>query len=167
MFKMNVNPHHLLDLFENIHEKYKLQENDYKVFVEALGGKREAIDFENAKFVEISCDEYSTSFNEEKDVEEVYCVPNVKKILRIVGDIENPNPVGSPARHINWMDDVKYFLDKQNTTMDRYQLQILSTRYARSSQHENFHINCTRKLTYGESFDDAYLVHVKSINVLE
>ena len=161
---MSANPHHLLDLFENIHEKYKLQENDYKVFVEALGGKREAIDFENAKFVEIWCDEYSTSFNEEKDVEEVHCLPNVKKIFRIVGNsvqFSDPNlsNIGSRSRQ----DDVKYFLDNQSTTMDRYQLQLLSHRYARSDQ-DNFHINVTEKLPY---CDDAYLVHIKSMKVLE
>ena len=158
----NINAHQLLDLFENINEKYKLQENDYKVFVEALGGKKEAIDFENAKYVEICCDEYSTSFNEEKDVEEIFCLQNLKKILRIVGDIENKNPVGSPARRVLWTDDVEYFMDKQSTTMDRYQLQIISMRYAKSENSENFYVNCT-----SDSFSDSYLLHIKSIKVLE
>lgn len=153
------NAHHLLDLFDNINEKYKLQENDYKVFVEALGGKKEAIDFKNAKYVEICCDEYSTSFNEEKDTEEIICTQNMKKILRIVGDIESLESDESlESLSSICMDD--NFMDNKSTTMARYQLQIISMGYARSS--DNFYVTCINRFVF-----DSYLINIKSIKVLE
>ena len=36
--------HYCLKLFEDIHQKYNLQECDYKEFVEALGGKKKEIE---------------------------------------------------------------------------------------------------------------------------
>ena len=51
---MDRDRHHLLELFEKIHDEYNLKENDYKTFVEALGGKRQVSNVpDDAKFVEI------------------------------------------------------------------------------------------------------------------
>ena len=36
--------HRLLSLFDKIHTDYKLKDNDYKVFVEALGGKKPVVE---------------------------------------------------------------------------------------------------------------------------
>lgn len=48
--------HYCLKLFEDIHEKYNLQECDYKEFVEALGGKKKEVDVSNAQMVKIEFD---------------------------------------------------------------------------------------------------------------
>ena len=45
--------HYLLEKFEDIYKKYDFPENEYKTFVEALGGKKEEPDFKNAKIVKL------------------------------------------------------------------------------------------------------------------
>ena len=42
--------HHILELFEKLHETYEFKEQDYKVFVEALGGKKEPLDVTEIAF---------------------------------------------------------------------------------------------------------------------
>ena len=69
---MSVDRHHLLELFEGIHERYDLKEQDYKQFVEALGGKKAPIDIKNAKFVRITYDEITPHLCYDGDDDDTY-----------------------------------------------------------------------------------------------
>tara|TARA_B100001564_G_C20576326_1_gene640848 strand:- start:352 stop:795 length:444 start_codon:yes stop_codon:yes gene_type:complete len=87
---MDRDRHHLLELFEKIHDDYNLKENDYKTFVEALGGKRQVPNVpDDAKFVEIFYDEYSflydfQSHESDESAERIMSQHGNKKILKVV-----------------------------------------------------------------------------------
>ena len=87
---MDRDRHHLLELFEKIHDEYNLKENDYKTFVEALGGKRQVSNVpDDAKFVEIFYDEYSVlydfeSHESDESPEKIMSQHGNKKILKVV-----------------------------------------------------------------------------------
>ena len=83
--------HHLLDLFEKIHETYKLKDQDYKLFVEALGGKKEPIDVTGAKVVLINYDRIDECFDDDEEEPYVYPIQNIKKILKVIPS-EDPMP---------------------------------------------------------------------------
>ena len=88
--------HHLLDLFEKLHETYKLKEQDYKTFVEALGGKKEPLDVTGAKIVLVNFDQIDEVFDEELDEPYFHCIQNCKKILKVIPS-ENPIPADWPT----------------------------------------------------------------------
>ena len=74
--------HYLLDKFEEIYKKYNLPENEYKTFAEALGGKKEPVDVENASIVLICFDIVNVDF-EEDDIN-INVVKNVNKIFKVI-----------------------------------------------------------------------------------
>jgi hypothetical protein len=82
--------HYCLKLFEDIHQKYNLQECDYKEFVEALGGKKKEVDVSNAQMVKIEFDEIEA--NVEDGLDEFY--PELRfyykssKIWNIISDAD-------------------------------------------------------------------------------
>lgn len=84
--------HHLLNLFEKLHEKYNIQDGEYKEFVEALGGKmRNDIDTSDWKYVKVVYDliEISTEFCED----EWYPTVNIRKdCSRIWAIVEDEHP---------------------------------------------------------------------------
>lgn len=88
--------HHLLDLFEKLHETYTLKEQDYKTFVEALGGKKEPLDVTGAKIVLVNFDRIDDVFDEDFDEPSLHCIQNCKKILKVIPS-EDTLPAGFGA----------------------------------------------------------------------
>lgn len=74
--------HYLLEKFEEIYKKYNLPENEYKTFAEALGGKKEPVDVENASIVLISFDIINIGF--ENDEDNLHVNNNVNKIFKVI-----------------------------------------------------------------------------------
>ena len=74
--------HYLLEKFEEIYKKYNLPENEYKTFAEALGGKKEPVDVENASIVLICFDNVNIDF--EEDEINLNVVKNVNKIFKVI-----------------------------------------------------------------------------------
>lgn len=48
--------HHLLSLLDKIQEKYEIQDGEYKEFAEAIGGKKEPVDIDNATMIKVEYD---------------------------------------------------------------------------------------------------------------
>lgn len=74
--------HYLLEKFEEIYKKYNLPENEYKTFAEALGGKKEPVDVENASIVLICFDIINIGF--ENDEDNLHVNNNVNKIFKVI-----------------------------------------------------------------------------------
>ena len=89
--------HHLLDLFEKLHETYKLKEQDYKTFVEELGGKKELLDVTGAKIVLVNFDRIDDVFDDNFDEPSLHCIQNCKKILKVIPS-EDTLPAGFGER---------------------------------------------------------------------
>ena len=142
--------HHLLNLFNNINEKYKLQESEYKVFVDALGGKEKPIQLDGAKYVEIVVDEYTHFWNHDEGSPEVLLCPDRKKILQIVDD-STSQCCGCECTPLN------NFMGNKSTTIEKGTLKDIVGRYEKQNADRHAHINCS----------DGNIVVVKSIKVLD
>jgi hypothetical protein len=89
--------HYLLDKFEEIYKKYNLPENEYKTFAEALGGKKEPVDVENASIVLICFDIVNVAF--EDDDLNLHVSKNVNKIFKVIPTKEKlRNDIGDQYR---------------------------------------------------------------------
>lgn len=89
--------HYLLEKFEEIYKKYNLPENEYKTFAEALGGKKEPVDVENASIVLICFDNVNIDF--EEDEINLNVVKNVNKIFKVIPTKEKlRNDIGEQHR---------------------------------------------------------------------
>ena len=82
---MSPDRHHLLELFERLHEKYDIREAEYKEFVEALAGKKE-IDTENAKFVVIEFDRLTPVLSDGKFTSSKIKLQHRRQVLCQVSD---------------------------------------------------------------------------------
>ena len=51
-----MNRHHLLSLLDKLQEKYQFQDEEYKEFAEAIGGKNKPLDLTKANFVKVEYD---------------------------------------------------------------------------------------------------------------
>ena len=145
--------HHLLNLFDNINEKYKLQENEYKVFVDALGGKKEPIQLDGAKYFEVIVDEYKHIWNHDEESPEVMFCPDRKKILQIVDDSTSQ----CCSYECDCCTKFDYFMGNKSTTIEKGQLKAIVARYEKQNAYTHAHINCS----------DGNIVVVKSIKVLD
>ncbi len=142
--------HHLLNLFDHINEKYNLKENEYKVFVEALGGRKEPIRLDGAKYVELVVDEYTHIWNHDEESPEVVFFPDRKKILQIIND-------SSQCCGCQCGGTLNYFMGNNSTTIEKSLLKAIVGRYEKQNAYRNTHINCS----------NGNIVAVKSINVLD
>jgi len=89
--------HHLLDLFEKLHENYNLKEQDYKTFAEALGGKKEPLDVTGAKIVLVIFDRIDYIYPDRECEDAFLEAMSCKKILKVIPS-EDTLPAGFGER---------------------------------------------------------------------
>tara|TARA_B100000405_G_scaffold11210_1_gene9833 strand:- start:3844 stop:4290 length:447 start_codon:yes stop_codon:yes gene_type:complete len=147
---MDRDRHHLLELFEKIHDEYNLKEIDYKTFLEALGGKRQVSQVpDEAKFVEIVYDEFSVmydydSLTTDESPDRVMSQLGNKKILKVV-DTESAHNHCAICRF-------ESFTSNKTTSIPRDQLNKMI--------HESNKPNAEIEMKSGE------LIFIKSVKVL-
>ena len=92
----NVDRHSVLALVDDLHEKHRFTDKDYKDVVEALSGKSDPLDVSDAKVVKIYFDEHRVTWNRTD-----YAVRQFQnKILQVVDTLDDPEST-CPAR-VNW-----------------------------------------------------------------
>ena len=101
----NIDQHHMLSIVDTLHEKYQFQDGEYKEIVEALGGKKEPLDVENAKIVRITYDEISATLHDDEDDLEAIAAVGSRQTIREVIDTPDPDTVpgnpGEPGRFVH------------------------------------------------------------------
>ena len=75
--------HHLLALFDTLHEKYSFQDAEYKEVVEALAGKKLPLDVENAKYVLIKYDRVEASWDYNVDEPKLVKQEDEHKLMEV------------------------------------------------------------------------------------
>ena len=78
--------HHLLSLLDKIHEKYTIQDGEYKEFVEAIGGKKKPLEVKEGDLVKINYDqvEVDVEFCDDEFYPKVLVTGKCSRIWKIV-----------------------------------------------------------------------------------
>ena len=96
----NMDRHHLLTLLDKILDKYKIQDGEYKEFVEAIGGKKIPIEVNEGDLVRISYDfiETELDFCEDEFFPKLHTTEKCSRIWKITAN-ENSYHGGSMISH--------------------------------------------------------------------
>jgi len=82
------NRHQLLQLFENLHEKYKITDGEYKEFVEVLGGKKKIMELDDVTHVKVIFDiiECELEYIDDEFIPRIHTKKNCSRIWKVIPD---------------------------------------------------------------------------------
>ena len=80
--------HHLLSLLDNIQEKYKIQDGEYKEFAEAIGGTKKPIEIKEGDLVKIDYDqiEVNVDFCEDEFYPVLHATHKCSRIWKVIAN---------------------------------------------------------------------------------